>query len=82
MSTFTYKNTSHAQGFINPVLSVQSNDPPSNIIFYAGANEVLKLSEDGFWVKGKKVDADHQEASAVYRAFKEFLVYHALTRPY
>ena len=62
-----------------PVLSVTS-PPEINISMYGGKNEILKITEDGFYVRGKKVEADEEEAAAVYRAFKEFLVYHALTR--
>jgi hypothetical protein len=62
-----------------PVLSV-SAPPESNIVFHAGPAEMLKVTEDGFYVRGVKVEADEKEAAAVYKAFKEFLVYHALTR--
>ena len=62
-----------------PVLSV-SAPPASNITFHAGPSEMLKVTEDGFYVRGVRVKADEKESAAVYRAFKEFLVYHALTR--
>ena len=61
------------------VLSV-SAPPENNIVFHAGPAEMLKVTEDGFYVRGVKVEADEKEASSVYKAFKEFLVYHALTR--
>jgi hypothetical protein len=62
-----------------PVLSV-SAPPESNITFYGGKSEMLKVTEDGFYVRGVKVEADEKEAEAVYKAFKSFLVHHALTR--
>jgi len=62
-----------------PVLSV-SAPPENNIIFNSGNVETLRVTEDGFYVRGVKVEADDKEAAAVYKAFKEFLVYHALTR--
>jgi hypothetical protein len=62
-----------------PVLSV-SAPPESNIVFHAGPAEMLKVTEDGFYVRGVKVEADDKEAAAVYKAFKAFLVHHALTR--
>jgi hypothetical protein len=62
-----------------PVLSV-SAPPKNNIIFNSGNVETLRVTEDGFYVRGVKVEADDKEAAAVYKAFKEFLVYHALTR--
>jgi hypothetical protein len=62
-----------------PVLSVTA-PPENNIVFHSGKAETLKITEDGFYVRGVKVPADDKEAAAVYKAFKEFLVYHALTR--
>lgn len=62
-----------------PVLSV-SSPPENNITFHSGSAETLKITEDGFYVRGVKVPADDKEAEAVYKAFKEFLVYHSLTR--
>ena len=63
----------------NPVISI-SAPPEPNIAFHGGTSEILKITEDGFYVRGVKVEADEKEAAAVYKAFKEFLVYHALTR--
>jgi hypothetical protein len=62
-----------------PVLSM-SAPPKNNIVFHTGQSETLRVAEDGFYVRGVKVPVDDNEAMAVYRAFKEFLVYHALTR--
>jgi hypothetical protein len=62
-----------------PVLSVTAS-PENNITFHAGSSEMLKVTEDGFYVRGVKVEADSKEAAAVYKAFKAFLVHHALTR--
>ena len=62
-----------------PVLSV-SAPPASNITFHAGPAEMLKVTEDGFYVRGVKVEADEKEAASVYKAFKAFLIHHALTR--
>ena len=62
-----------------PVLSVTS-PPENNIVFHSGKTETLRVTEDGFYVRGVKVPVDDKEAAAVYKAFKEFLVYHALTR--
>ena len=61
------------------VLSV-SSPPENNIVFHSGNTETLRVAEDGFYVRGVKVPTDDNEAAAVYKAFKEFLVYHALTR--
>ena len=64
-----------------PVLSV-SAPPENNIVFHAGQSEMLKVTEDGFYVRGVKIEADNNEAAAVYKAFKQFLVHHALTKEY
>jgi hypothetical protein len=64
-----------------PVLSVTS-PPENNIVFHTGKSETLRVTEDGFYVRGQRVPVDEKEAAAVYKAFKEFLVYHALTREY
>jgi hypothetical protein len=42
---------------------------------------MLKITEDGFYVRGQKVPVDGDEGLAVYRAFRNFLAYHALTKP-
>ncbi len=52
----------------------------NNITCYAGGTEMLKVAEDGFYVRGKKVPADDKEAETVYNAFKEFLVWSRLHR--
>jgi hypothetical protein len=46
----------------------------------AGGCEMLRVAEDGFYVRGEKVPADDKEAEAVYRAFKQFLVWAELNR--
>jgi hypothetical protein len=64
-----------------PVLSV-SAPPENNITFYGGQAEMLKVTEDGFYIRGEKVPADDKEAASVYKAFKAFLIHHALTKDY
>lgn len=55
---------------------------PSSIILQTGADEHLKITKTGFFVRGVAVKQDDKEAEIVYNAFKEFLTYHALTRNY
>lgn len=65
------------------VFTVESNEHrPQNITFYTGVSEMLKITPEGFYVKGKLVPADDKEAEAVYKAFKQFLVHFALTKEY
>ena len=47
----------------------------------AGGAEMLRVSTDGFWVRGVKVDQDDREAEIVYNAMKEFLTWSQLNRP-
>jgi len=63
----------------NPVIAVTS-PPQNNIVLNTGITEVLRITEDGFYVRGKKVPADEDEAAAVYRAFKQWLVESELRR--
>jgi hypothetical protein len=65
----------------DPVLSV-SAPPENNISFHTGKSEMLRVANDGFYVRGQKVPVDDEEAATVYRAFKQFLVHHALTKEY
>jgi hypothetical protein len=53
---------------------------PNNIICNVGSTEMLRVAEDGFYVRGVRVEADHKEAATVYAAFKEFLVWSRLSR--
>ena len=44
--------------------------------------EMLRIAQDGFYVRGVKVPVDDKEAELVYNAFKEWMTYNALTRSY
>lgn len=60
-SPFTIKQPSHSFIFYDPVLSSRV--------------EILKISEDGFWVRGVKVEQGENEAKEVYETFKNLLGY-------
>ena len=51
-----------------------------NITMTAGMNEMLRVAQDGFYVRGQRVPADDKEAETVYNAFKQFLVWAELNR--
>ncbi len=53
---------------------------PNNVTMFAGGTEMLKVAEDGFYVRGTKVPVDDKEAETVYNAFKDFLVWSELSR--
>jgi hypothetical protein len=51
------------------------------ITFNSGAgenSEMLRIAQDGFYVRGVKVDADAKEAEQVYTAFKQWLMWNTL----
>ena len=45
-----------------------------------GGQEMIKITPDGFWVRGQKVPADDTEAQSVYNAFKQWLVWASIQR--
>ncbi len=53
---------------------------PNNIVMINKGVEMLRVAEDGFYVRGTKVPVDDKEAAIVYNAFKEFLVWSRLSR--
>lgn len=60
---------------------------PGEIVFRAGNwlddnSEMIRITKEGFWVRGNKVPQDDQEAVIVYNAFKEWMVWSAMTRKY
>lgn len=58
-------------------------DEKNRIVFHSGVipQPILTISEDGFYVRGKKVPVDDNEAATVYRAFKQWMVETELRRP-
>lgn len=52
----------------------------NTISLHAGGTEMLRVTEDGFYVRGQRVPADDKEAETVYNAFKQFLVWAELNR--
>jgi len=58
------------------------NTKPNNLVMLVNETEWIKISEDGFWVRGVKVEQGPNEARVVYEAFREFLMWNNLTRTY
>ena len=53
----------------------------SGIVMHAGeANEMIRITRDGFWVRGVRVVQDDKEAETVYNAFKQWMAWAALTQ--
>jgi len=60
---------------------VQLN-PANTIVLHAGQDEMLKITDKGFWVRGVQVPQDEREAKLVYDAFREWMTWASLTRKY
>ena len=55
----------------------------NTITFHAGGpanTEMLRVSPEGFWVRGVKVEQDDGEAKKVYEAFKQWMIWAELNR--
>lgn len=61
-----------------PVMVMTSKESGNNIVFNAGSEEMLRITETGFYVRGVRVPADDQEAQAVYDSFKQWMVWASL----
>ena len=66
----------------NPVISIREDTPPASITMFVGADEMIRVARDGFYVRGVKIPQDEREAEAVYNAFLQWMSYMALTRNY
>ena len=52
----------------------------NDFVFMSNENEMLRVSEDGFWVRGQRLEQDASEAATVYRAFRQWLIWAQLNR--
>lgn len=60
-------------------------EQPNSISMYTDADhedEMIRVSKEGFWVRGVKVPQDDREAETVYNAFLQWMSHMALTRNY
>lgn len=57
------------------------SEKPNDITFNAGPenDEMLKITADGFYVRGVLVPQDAKEAEAVYKAFRQWMTWNSLT---
>ena len=53
---------------------------PSGIQLNTGTEEMIRITADGFYVRGVRVPADEKEAKTVYEAFKQWLAWTNLQR--
>lgn len=56
-------------------------EPEENAVtFIVKGTEMLKVQEDGFYVRGQKIQVNDKEGEEVFSALKEFLVWQRLNR--
>ena len=71
---------------VNPSLTMKStltaDTQESTITFTGGTSEMLRISKDGFYVRGKRINQDDKEAELVYNTFHQWLTWAALNREY
>lgn len=75
MTTYTFPTNT-----AKPRLTFGTADSESTIVMCCGSEEMLKISPEGFWVRGQLVKQDDREAQAVYNSFKQWLVVSTLTQ--
>jgi hypothetical protein len=80
VDTLDKVNTANAGTFYIDTEAIQRAQ--NTITFQAGnpSTEMLKVSQDGFWVRGVKVEQDDKEAEKVYNAFRAWMVWAELNR--
>ena len=60
---------------------LQQYNPDAGIAMHiAGGDEMIRVTKDGFYVRGVKVPQDDKEAETVYNAFKQWMAWAALTQ--
>jgi len=64
------------------ILAEEYLEQKNNIVMNidGGMTEMIRITPDGFYVRGVKVEQGPEEASAVYRGFKEMLAWHTLKK--
>jgi hypothetical protein len=57
---------------------------PRSIVIYADETrqeEMLRISAEGFWVRGQLVPQDQNEAAVVYDTFQRWATWYRLSQP-
>ena len=66
----------------DPLWNSRGHTPSGTITCLAGGAEMLRVSPEGFWVRGVKVEQDDTEALTVYNAFKAWMTWAQLNKDY
>lgn len=61
-------------------ISQEAEEQKNGLTMIAGGTEMMRVTPDGFYVRGVRVPADDREAETVYNAFKQFLVWAELNK--
>ena len=71
------KEEIHNPYVTNGICSIDTNFKTS-FLFYGNDNkeELLKINEEGFWIRGVKVEQGENEAKEVYQGFLNLIGYH------
>lgn len=74
----------HATGsIINDAFFTKSDIADNTITLHCGSqSEMLKITKDGFYVRGVKVEQDEREAEVVYKAFHQWMMWATLNRSF
>lgn len=75
-----YWQESHDQ--IMEEMKFRNDSQPNTITCMAAGEDMLRVSPDGFWVRGVKVAQDDREAEIVYNAFKAWMTWAQLSKDY
>ena len=71
---------------VNPSLTMKSTmtaeTQESTITFTGGTSEMLRISKDGFYIRGKRLPQDDNEAELVYNTFHQWLTWATLNSDY
>lgn len=59
---------------------IRDPEPNAITLLTAGNDEMIRITAEGFWVRGVKIPQDDKEAETVYNAFKQWLAWTSLQR--
>ena len=79
---YWHPNTPTTTNNDSVIYEIHKPKSDAGIVLHAGngMDEMIKITEEGFWVRGKKVAQDDKEAETVYNAFKQWLAWANLQR--
>jgi hypothetical protein len=57
------------------IYEIYKPDPDAGIAMHASGDEMLRVTKNGFYVRGVRIEQDDREAEIVYNAFKQWLAW-------